>query len=391
MNEILKLDIGSYTKPINTAGGTLILKINNIKEVSVKNIDKELELSKIINAEKNRQLNEFSVIHYKKLKTKLMSKNFNPIIVVAGEPKVFLELYLKSFNQSKIKPLLLICSQKLLLDQMKLLKINKSIRVLDFKDKINFKNLNNKKINLIDVDLNYTSLKNIKLKDTNIYIEECFDIALDLLKKTKILFDKWSDHKKFLKNKYQGITEYLGARYKKLNEVVMLIYNKNLSVSPLTTHISLKNGHKSISKKKIINHVKKINEFYRFQFNKKPKIAITGLNPHCESYSKTNEEDMIIKPMIKFLKKKRFKISGPFPADTVFLSDNIKKFDVVIGMYHDQVLTPMKSIYEFDAINITLGLPFIRVSPDHGPNLSMFGKNKSSSKSLIRSIEFLNK
>ena len=336
----------------------------------------------------------FQLFIIKKLKTKLMSKNFNPIIVVAGEPKsIFLELYLKSFNQSKIKPLLLICSQKLLLDQMKLLKINKSIRVLDFKDKINFKNLNNKKINLIDVDLNYTSLKNIKLKDTNIYIEECFDIALDLLKKNKkfCLINGPIIKKNFLKNKYQGITEYLGARYKKLNEVVMLIYNKNLSVSPITTHISLKNVHKSISKKKIINHVKKINEFYRFKFNNKQKIPITGLNPHCESYSKTNEEDMIIKPMIKFLKKKRFKISGPFPADTVFLSDNIKKFDVVIGMYHDQVLTPMKSIYEFDAINITLGLPFIRVSPDHGPNLSMFGKNKSSSKSLIRSIEFLNK
>ena len=76
LNEILKLDIGSYTKPINTAGGTLILKINNIKEVSVKNIDKELELSKIINAEKNRQLNEFSVIHYKKTENKAYVKKF---------------------------------------------------------------------------------------------------------------------------------------------------------------------------------------------------------------------------------------------------------------------------------------------------------------------------
>ena len=71
------------------------------------------------------------------------------------------------------------------------------------------------------------------------------------------------------------------------------------------------------------------------------------------------------------------------------MKENIKRYDVVIGMYHDQVLTPMKTIYEFDAINVTLGLPFIRVSPDHGPNLRMFGKNKSNPESLVKSIKFL--
>ena len=71
------------------------------------------------------------------------------------------------------------------------------------------------------------------------------------------------------------------------------------------------------------------------------------------------------------------------------MKENIKRYDVVIGMYHDQVLTPMKTIYEFDAINVTLGLPFVRVSPDHGPNLRMFGKNKSNPKSLVKSIKFL--
>ena len=97
----------------------------------------------------------------------------------------------------------------------------------------------------------------------------------------------------------------------------------------------------------------------------------------------------IIKPAINYLSKKNYKISGPFPADTLFLKKNIKKFDVIIGMYHDQVLTPIKTIYEFDAINITLGLPFIRISPDHGPNQKMLGQNKSNPLSLIRAIEFL--
>ena len=82
-------------------------------------------------------------------------------------------------------------------------------------------------------------------------------------------------------------------------------------------------------------------------FNQKPSIAITGLNPHCENNSKDNEEKTIIIPAIKYLKRKSLKIKGPFPADSLFMRENIKKFDVVIGMYHDQVLIPIKTIYKF--------------------------------------------
>ena len=95
--------------------------------------------------------------------------------------------------------------------------------------------------------------------------------------------------------------------------------------------------------------------------------------------------------MKKELKMIGYKVSGPLSADTIFLRENRKKFDVIVGMYHDQVLTPIKTIYEYDAINITLGLPFIRISPDHGPNERMLGKNKSNPLSLIKAISFLDK
>ena len=91
------------------------------------------------------------------------------------------------------------------------------------------------------------------------------------------------------------------------------------------------------------------------------------------------------------MKKNKIKIFGPFAADTIFMENNINNFDVVIGMYHDQVLTPIKAIYNFKAINITLGLPFIRISPDHGPNEKMMGKNLSNPLSLIQAIKFLDK
>ena len=134
-----------------------------------------------------------------------------------------------------------------------------------------------------------------------------------------------------------------------------------------------------------------INKFYKFKLNKNPKFAVLGLNPHCETIDSFSEEEKIIKPAIKLIKSKKINISGPFSADTFFLEKNLKKFDVVIGMYHDQVLTPIKTLYKFDAINLTLGLPFIRISPDHGPNNEMLGKNISNPDSLISAINFINK
>ena len=89
--------------------------------------------------------------------------------------------------------------------------------------------------------------------------------------------------------------------------------------------------------------------------------------------------------------EKKYNISGPYSADTAFIKNNRKKFDVIVGMYHDQVLTPIKTLFEYDAINITLGLPFIRISPDHGPNQAMIGKNISNPTSLIQAINFLEK
>ena len=169
----------------------------------------------------------------------------------------------------------------------------------------------------------------------------------------------------------------------------MIIYNKSLSVTPLTTHLPIKYISKKITKSEIINKVKTINLFWKKRFKVKPKMAITGLNPHCESVDIFNEDEKIIKPSVKFLKKLKYNIFGPFPADTIFLKKNRNKFNIIIGMYHDQVLAPAKTLFEYDAINVTAGLPFIRVSPDHGPNEKMIGKNLSNPLSLVKSIQFL--
>ncbi len=316
-----------------------------------------------------------------------------PIIIVGGEPNsIFLEIFFKSLKANTYKsPLVIIISKRLLQEQMKKLGFTFKINDIDKKLK-DFSKLNNKKINLINVDYDFKKCFEKITSKSNRYINETFETALDIIKKNN--FSKFINgpisKKYFLKGKSLGITEYLANKTKK-DKVAMLIFNKDLSVSPLTTHLALKNVHKKITKQKIYTQVNLINNFYKRKFNKLPRIAITGLNPHCESNFQNSEEDKIIIPAIKKLRLKNTKINGPFPADTIFTKLLLKKYDVIIGMYHDQVLSPMKALFNFDAINITLGLPFIRISPDHGPNYSMLGKNLSDPKSLIQALKFLDK
>ena len=318
--------------------------------------------------------------------------NFNTILIVAGEPhSIFLEIFFKSIKKNTFKkPMILIASENLLIKQMKKLNFNFKIKLIE-KTNINTKLLKNNCINLINVDYKFTHpFQKISAKSNN-YITECFSVALQLIAKNKSLslINGPINKKYFLNGGSLGITEYLAKKNELANEVAMLIFNKKLAVSPITTHIPLKSVSKNITTKKIYSHVKLINDFYKKKFKKIPSIAITGLNPHCESNFKNSEEKSIISPIIKKLKMKKFNVSGPFPADTIFIKNNLKNYDVVIGMYHDQVLTPIKTIFGFDAINITLGLPFLRVSPDHGPNEIMAGKNISNPKSLIQALKFL--
>ena len=317
-----------------------------------------------------------------------------PIIIVGGEPYgIFFEIFFKSKKKINLRrPVILIASKKLILLQMKKLGYNFKINTID-KSKINFNLLDKDKINLINVDFRFNKIFDKISSKSNSYINQSFEIALKILKEKKCagLINGPVSKKYFLKGKYLGITEFLANRTNSKDNFAMLIYNKKISVSPITTHLPLKVVHKLISKKKIINNVKIIVKFYKKYFMKIPKIAVTGLNPHCESNFKSSEEKASIKPAIKSLLSNGYDVKGPFAADTLFMKEHLKKYDLIIGMYHDQVLTPIKTLFGFQAINITLGLPFIRVSPDHGPNEAMQGKNLSDPKSLIEALKFLDK
>ncbi len=306
----------------------------------------------------------------------------SPILIVPGEKKsIFFEIFFKSLKlKSDLSPLILICNKENLDTEIKRFKFNKHIQQIKLND-IYSKKFLKKKIYLI----------NVRNKDSSLYVHNCFKVAFKLIKKglTNKMINGPINKSKTLNKKFLGVTEFVAKNFNQ-NKFAMLIYNKKLSVCPVTTHLPLKLVAKKITKRKIKDKIIIVDEFYKKFLKFKPRIAVIGLNPHCESVLKFNEDIKIIKPVIKYLKNK-INVKGPFPADTIFLKNNRKKFDVIIGMYHDQVLTPIKTIFEYDAINITIGLPFLRVTPDHGPNEKMAGKNMSNPMSLIRSLEFLNK
>ena len=317
-----------------------------------------------------------------------------PIAIIAGEPNsIASEIIFKSWQLRKRyvhRPIFIIGSIHLL--NMQKRKLNYRIKIKKIEDNFKIADLKTNELPVYDVQYKQKkSFEKISVKSSK-YILECFDYAIELAKRKKIAgFINCPVSKEFLfQKKHQGITEFLSKKSGRSGDEVMLIYNNKLSVAPITTHIPLNQVSLKIKKNKIVKKVKIINNFYRKILNKKPNIAILGLNPHNFSFSKKSIEKKIIYKAIKNLKESKIKAFGPVPADSSFMISKKHKFDVIVGMYHDQVLTPFKALYNYNAINITLGLPYIRISPDHGVAENIIGKKIANPKSLMESIKFFN-
>ena len=174
----------------------------------------------------------------------------------------------------------------------------------------------------------------------------------------------------------------------------MILYHNKIIVSPLTTHIRVKNISKTISNKLFLfNQIYNLNKILINDFNiKKPKIIISGLNPHAGENGKLgNEENEIIKPVIKKLKKNGILIFGPFSADSVLINKNLKEYDCFVFMYHDQALIPFKYISQFTGVNYTGNLSIIRTSPDHGTAYDLINKKDYSIQSFINCYKLIKK
>lgn len=315
------------------------------------------------------------------------------IIIVGGDPNsINSEIIYKAWkgqNKANRNLMLVIGNYDLFVHQFKKLnikiKINKLNKYNDYFDV--------KKINVLDLPLKFKDPFKVSAKHCSEYITKSLSIAhkLAVEKKVKAIINCSINKRLLSSSKKIGVTEFLASKCKvKINSEVMMITNSRFSVVPLTTHIDIKDVARKIDQKLIITKIISLSDKFKKLFKFNPKIGILGLNPHNGELRNNSEEKNIIIPAIKSLKKRKINLTGPIVADTAFIS-SYKKFDVLVGMYHDQVLSPFKTLYKFNAINLTLGLNYLRVSPDHGVATDMIGKNKSNPLSLVECIKFMNR
>ena len=192
--------------------------------------------------------------------------------------------------------------------------------------------------------------------------------------------------------RHQGHTDYLASLASKtghkFHEVMMLVA-RDLRTVPLTVHIPLKDVLAALNTGMIVSQAHVVaNDLQKYFGIMRPRIAFTGLNPHAgENGTMGREEQTIIIPAINQLRAEGLTVAGPLPADTAFHEEARANYDAILCMYHDQALIPVKTLDFHGGVNVTLGLPFIRTSPDHGTALGIAGTGKANPQSLIAALK----
>jgi 4-hydroxythreonine-4-phosphate dehydrogenase len=187
--------------------------------------------------------------------------------------------------------------------------------------------------------------------------------------------------------RFAGHTELLAKRTKTKNYAMMFVSDP-FWIMLVTTHLPLNKVSKAINKKKVLQTIKLANEFLYHIRGKKPKIGVAGLNPHAgEGGIFGSEEKKAIKPAVEEAKKLGINVKGPISPDGIFYLANVGLFDIVIAMYHDQGLIPLKLLSFNKSVNVTVGLPIIRTSVDHGTGFDIAGKGWANPTSLIEAVK----
>lgn len=183
-----------------------------------------------------------------------------------------------------------------------------------------------------------------------------------------------------------GHTEML-ARLTGARQVGMLFWAKEISVSLLTTHMSLKDAVRKVRKKTVLEKIRLFHKEWERLFGNVPRMAVAALNPHAGEEGRFGmEETREIQPAVEIARSEGLHVTGPVPADSVFNRTRDGQFDLVMCMYHDQATIPVKLLARNTAVNVTVGLPFVRTSVDHGTAMDIAGKGQANPESLIQAI-----
>ncbi|MCX5749973.1 MAG: 4-hydroxythreonine-4-phosphate dehydrogenase PdxA [Candidatus Saganbacteria bacterium] len=319
-----------------------------------------------------------------------------PIIAVTmGDPAgIGPEIIIKALSTAEINRLcrpVVIGDASVMKNAMKVAKV--SPLVLNEIKRIDNGNFQAGMINILDMD----NVEVSKLKIGKIsaeagraaikYVERAVDLALEgkVHAIATAPINKEAVHKAGYK--FDGHTELLAKKTGTTNYAMMFL-SDSIRVALVTTHIPLSQVPKELDKKKILNLIKLVDKELHRLLGKSPKIGVAGLNPHAgEGGIFGQEEEKIIRPAVEEAKKLGIDVKGPISADAIFYLANIGMFDIVVAMYHDQGLIPLKLLSFNRSVNVTIGLPIIRTSVDHGTGFDIAGKGWANPGSMVQAIK----
>ena len=314
----------------------------------------------------------------------------NKIVITLGDPAgIGPDLGVLLAQKNLNKNIIIISDPTLLIDSASRLKKKIKLNILK---NVESKTYSGEKIiNVLPVKLNVKNNPG-KLNPSNSeYVINTIKMAASLCLEKKVKCMVTGPISKSVLNdggfKISGHTEFLAKICK--SKSVMMLMNSYMKVALHTTHVPLKNVNRYITKSSLIETIQIINKDLKKKFKiDNPKILVTGLNPHAgEDGLLGNKDENIIKHVIKTMRKKHIKVDGPIPADTAFIKKNIKEYDIILTMYHDQGLPVIKFNNFKKTVNVTLGLPIIRVSVDHGTALDLVGTGKIDTSSFLEAIK----
>ena len=324
-----------------------------------------------------------------------MSNAEKLILLTAGDPaSISTEITIKAIESKRINKnvnLVVITDPNLVHEYRKL--IRSDIKINKIKDQIKFSDYKNNQLNVIPIKLwnkveyGKPDIKNFSFTKTSIL--KTLEIHNNSIASAIVTnpINKYIMYKSGFN--FEGHTDFLGSLSTKKKKPVMMLVTNGLKTLPLTIHVPLKKVSQMITKELIHTKIKIAVNDLKILFNiKKPSIIVTGLNPHAgENGNLGNEEIKVIKPAIDELKKLiDISIIGPISADIAFSPEKRFNYDLAVCMYHDQALIPIKTLDFHNGVNVTLGLDFIRTSPDHGTAFDIAGKSLANPESLISAI-----
>ncbi len=304
-------------------------------------------------------------------KSKVIKENF--LVISAGDPSgIGAEIIFKSLKNNSFKNPVIIFGNK---DFFPL--IPKGWEIIDFEPNLEVPILLNKKITLFHCEEEKEFSFDFFEKGVKFVLEHKNSSLIT----APINKDKWIKNKIY----YKGHTDYL--KQFSHNKAIMFFYSENFKLALYTIHTALKEVHKKIKKELIIDFFINLNKQLQETFNQEFSYVVPGFNPHCgeDGLMGDEEKDEII-PALTQLKEMGLVIKGPLAPDTCF-SKRKNKDEVYVSWYHDQGLIPFKMLNFNSGVNVTLGLPFLRTSPDHGTAYDIFGQNKADESSMTQAIQ----